>query len=526
MRLGFVVFCSLGFGLSLSACSESKRDFGTPQRLGGSTGEGSESNPASAPSSESRGVSSDSPVSAAETTEPPTSDSSTEDPNGDSGSSTSSPEVAASIGTESSAPASSAPTSSAPASSAPASSEPNTSTNPPQETNVRGHVIDFWGNPIANLEVEIDGKYATTDAAGGFVIDDVAPTYDVSFVVELSNPHTFYGWRYEHLSRRDPTLQVYVGLLQRQSTVLATPDVELESDDVVRLGMGSENGSWSTEISGSTYTTPTWRGPTQTLANLHALWVRNDPSTELPTGYLGYFSQAFALSDAESSNITLALNSDTRMDSDNIGGSVASPSNESRSNDVFLQFQDGTSLQVVRDYYPDPATFLYLVPSLPKASVIVSASEGNTGYAYAMSHRRDIGPGTMDAALTIPSPPKLSRPLAGDTVAADTEFSWSLSDSTNKVVVIHVEDSDYMQGLYIVTDRPTTYIPSFRSFGLRKGGNHYWEVETHMECATTDECAEAEGFLDPLVSAEYGIAKWSRDGSYAASGRRGFVTAP
>ena len=67
--------------------------------------------------------------------------------------------------------------------------------------------------------------------------------------------------------------------------------------------------------------------------------------------------------------------------------------------------------------------------------------------------------------------------------------------------------------------------PTVWRFELRKGGVHRWEVETHMACASTDECAGPEGFLDPLVDASFGIAKWRRDGSYSASGRREFTVA-
>ncbi len=399
---------------------------------------------------------------------------------------------------------------------------------PPMEMGpVKGRVIDFWGNPVPNLDVDIAGQHAFTNDDGVFEIDVDSETYDVSFVVEIANPHTVYGWRFEHLTRRDPTLQVYSALEPRESTMLTRFGTDLGSSEVVGLGLGSENANFSTSLSGPTYVTPDWRGPSQTLANVHGLWWSNDETTELPTTYLGYAEDSVALSDSQESELTLDFGTDG-VDVGNVAGNVAFESEVSRSNAVYVQFQDGASIQIVEDNYPTSTSeFLYLAPSLPNASLIVAAAEGEgSGASYAMTHKRGIAAGTLDVELDLPFPPKQSKPAVAETeVTWDTEFSWSLPEPDNKVVVIHVEDSDYFQGLYIVTDRPTTHLPTFDSFELRKGGTHFWEVETHMACASMDECAGEEGFLDPLVSASSGIAKWDRDGSYATSGTRSFTVA-
>jgi hypothetical protein len=392
---------------------------------------------------------------------------------------------------------------------------------------VQGRVIDFWGNPVPNLDINIEGKHATTDDAGAFELEVNGETYDVSFVVEIANPHTVYGWRFEHLSRRDPTLQVYTGLPVRETTLLTTFGNELSPNDLVGLGIGTENANASRVLSGPTYVTPDWRGPTQTLANLHAVWWSTEETSELPTAYVGYYETSIALTESEDSEVVLEFES-ARLDVDNVSGSVAYESAVARTNAVYVQFQDGASIQIVDDGNPtSPDEFLYLAPSLPNASLIVAVSEGEGwGASYAMSHKRGIAPGTLDVALDLPLPPKQSRPVVGDgSVTWDTEFGWTLQETNNKVVLIHVEDASYMQGLYIVTDRPTTHLPTFDSFELRKGGEHLWEVETHMDCASTDDCAGDQGFLDPLVNASTGIAKWARDGSYTVSGTRGFTVA-
>lgn len=396
----------------------------------------------------------------------------------------------------------------------------------PPDATVRGRVIDFWGNPVPNLYIDIEGDHATTDRDGAFEIADVEDTYDVSFVVEQSNPATFYGWRFERLTRRDPTLQIYVGLPSREATVVASPSAMLQDNDTIGVTFATDFGVSSTSIDGATELTPDWRGATETLASLHALLWTYDVGTELPTNYGAYFNQTIALSDGARSEIEIDLGASERLEVSNVGGTVTAGSEDDRTNALFVQFQDGGSMQLLSDAYPSPTDFLYLAPSLPNASLIVAASQGlGYGSSYSMVHQRGVAPGTLDVHLDVPAAPRQNRPLSGDEATAETDFTWTLSGN-NKVVVVHVEDQLYRQGLYVVTAEASIRLPTFESFGLRRGGEHLWEVETHMMCATLDDCAGGEGFMDPLINAESGIAKWQRDGSYTTSGTRAFVVAP
>lgn len=505
------VLWSLGLvGVFTQACGE-KRDFGDGRTNTTQNVETTDTSEEVAPSSPDESTAAADP-----TTKPVAGSSSVED-------------LAISSAADSTEPPAPTPeTSGAPVVSAEPSSEaPETSAPPAADGPVQGRVIDFWGNPVPNLDINIEGKHATTSEEGAFQIEVEGETYDVSFVVELSNPRTVYGWRFEHLSRRDPTLQIYTGLEPRETTMLTTFGSELAANDVVGLGLATDNANYSTLLTGPTYVTPDWRGPAQTLANLHALWWSTEEESELPTSYAGYYETSLALTQAGDSEVLLEFES-SRLDVDNVAGSVAFESAVARNNFVYVQFQDGASIQLVEDDNPASSeAFTYLAPSLPNSSLIVAASEGEGyGSSYVMSHQRGIAPGTLDVALALPLPPKHGRPVAAETeVTWDTEFNWTLPQTSNKVVVIHVEDADYMQGLYIVTDRPTTTLPTFDSFELRSGGEHLWEIETHMVCANTDECAGDEGFLDPLINASSGIAKWARDGAYAASGTRGFTVA-
>lgn len=535
MRRSVIALCSFGLtGLVASGCAQEAREFGNDRENsldtsdstseapdGNASGENGEST-TKADDTDSTGGHSPAPgaTSEDETTEQTTTspvDTGAVDTGETSAAQTESPDTTEAAVTETvtSDVATAAPT-----------TEPSDTGAPPADGPVHGRVIDFWGNPVPDLAINLDGEHATTNDDGEFTVDSAGDTYNVSFVVELVNPHAFFGWRFEHLTRRDPTLQVYAGLPEREATLLTTPNVELDTGDVIGIGIASENANPSTQMNGPTYLTPDWRGPAQTLANLHALWWSTDPTTELPTDYLGYFSTTIALTDTEESQVTLELDAGERIDRDNVSGNILYDTGVNRNNSVFVQFQDGATFQVVDDSDPQPSDFLYLVPSLPDASVIMAASEGpGWGESYAMAHKRGIAPGTLDVNLTLPTPPEHVRPIAGeDSVTWDTEFSWTLT-GPNKVVVLHAVDLSYQQEIFVVTDRPTSHLPTFDNFELRKGGEHTWEVETHMECPTMDDCAGEDGFLDPLANAGYGVAKWFRDGSFTTSGTRGFVIA-
>lgn len=502
MRCSTIALWSFGIGFVSSGCAQEAREFGNDRQNALETSESTSASASDEPSGEV-------------TTETDATEGATTDP------ATTPPNTAPTSAPETTEPAlTSEDVTGAP------TTEPSDTGAPVLQGPVHGRVIDFWGNPVPDLDIDIDGAHTTTDDDGEFTLDDVGETYDVSFVVELANPHAFFGWRFEHLTRRDPTLQVYGGLQQREATLLAQPNVELDSSDLIGVGIATDYANPSTSMNGPTYLTPDWRGPAQALGNLHALWWSTDPTTELPTDYLGYFSTSVALTDGEETQVTLELDSGADLDMGNVAGNILYDTGVSRSNSVFVQFQDGASFQLVEDSDPEPSDFLYLVPSLPDASIILAASEGpGWGESYAMAHKRGIAPGTLDVNLTLPTPPEHTRPLAGDdSVTWNTEFSWTLT-GPNKVVVLHAVDLSYQQEVFVVTDRPTTHLPTFDNFELRKGGEHTWQVETHMECASVDECAGEEGFLDPLVNADSGIAKRFRDGSYTTSGTRGFVIA-
>lgn len=523
MRRSAIAFWSFGItGFVASGCAQEEREFGTDRQNAVETTESTSDSPSGEPSSNVTNpddvTSGDNHEATSEADETQGASSDTESPTTPPNTAPTSPEITEPAATTSESVTSEAETN--------ATTEPSDTGAPPTQGPVHGRVIDFWGNPVPELDVDIDGAHATTDEDGEFTIENVGETYNVSFVVELPNPHAFFGWRFEHLTRRDPTLQVYGGLPEREGTLLTLPNVELDSGDVIGVGIATDYANPSTSMNGATYLTPDWRGPAQVLGDLHSLWWSTDPTTELPTDYLGYFSTSIALTEGEETQVNLELDSGASLDMDNVAGNILYDTGVDRSNSVFVQFQDGASFQIVDDSDPEPSDFLYLVPSLPDASIIVAAAEGpGWGESYAIAHKRGIAPGTLDVKLTLPTPPEHTRPIAGDEgVTWDTEFSWTVT-GPNKVVVLHAIDLGRQQEVFVVTDHPTTHLPTFDNFELRKGGEHTWQVETHMECATIDDCAGEEGFLDPLVSADSGIPKSFRDGSYTTSGTRGFVIA-
>jgi hypothetical protein len=105
-----------------------------------------------------------------------------------------------------------------------------------------------------------------------------------------------------------------------------------------------------------------------------------------------------------------------------------------------------------------------------------------------------------------------------------TEFSW---DNDAAVSIVRLEDKYIYRGIYIVTSQKSLTAAEAGVDMLRTAQLHFWEVQTHGDCQNVDECAGADGILDPMYfydSNDFGLVK--RDGSAAWSSQFGFTTAP
>jgi hypothetical protein len=410
----------------------------------------------------------------------------------------------------------------------------------PDDPTVRGRLIDFYRHPVPGVTIGINGVEVVTDADGEFVFEDVPEVYDASFVVEVPNPTKIYGWVFQGLTRRDPTLQVFQGLAQRSMyTDLRAQDGAPTATQNLTLAAGSAHGTAQVQeipANGRDFADYEWFGPTATAATAHGLMWSYDDATELPTNYVSYTTFPLALDDTTTDrpliNISVAPTAITQA---NIGGTVTDLAESGRVNYGFVRFTSGATIDLFEDD-PGPATFSYLVPTLPNSSITFAAiDEDWTTREFALVHQDGITPGTTNLALTIPATPSLTAPANAATVDDTTEFRYQNRQEGVGAVVVRIEDTDYYQGLYIVTANAQFTVPEVLEggFGLRIDGEHFWQVEAHGLYASVDEMASSTGYADTFAidvvgTSGFTSAKGPRtnSGTLAMSGRRYFTYQP
>jgi hypothetical protein len=387
---------------------------------------------------------------------------------------------------------------------------------------VTGTVIDFWGHKLAAVPVEIGTELVTTNAQGVFTIADVAPRYDLQLVVHWTvGREESYGWRFEGLTRRDPTLQVWAGLPSRSGFMEFTPEnADLTGDRTLTAVFGGPDGApYYSDIGENGFnSTLDWRGAAQTSVTARALLWGVNAQTDLPTGYFAYNSGGTSLDEQQPATLMLDMADDPNIQSGNVTGTVTPLSSDGRSNAAYVRFANSNgstaAIQLVDDGV-GPDTFTYLVPSLPQGSIMVAASEGDPyDGPFAVAFKDNLAPGGS-ANLTIPAAPILIAPAAGATgVDADTMFRWSGGTGPYLISMI---DQDFYTGCYIVTAQTQTNLPTFAGFSLNPGGEHHWQVAVHGTYDDVDAMTGPTGYLQPLTDNDVPIGPRRGDGTYSIS---------
>ncbi len=395
------------------------------------------------------------------------------------------------------------------------------------DTTVNGHVIDFWGHPIGNVPVQIGSTLVTTDGQGAFTIASVAAQYDVSLVVNFAGdyPRETYGWVYQGLVRRDPTLQVYAGLARRSANILIKPaNAVLDASRTLTVALGGSDGAAElTEVGANGVQTSTdWHGPATTQERAHGLLWQFDATSQLPSSYLGYDTALVALSDtSDTATINLNLKASVAIASGNVSGSITPNTATDRSNGVFLRFTSGAAIKLVGDS-KGPDKLSYLVPTIANASVTVAAVEGDAFYGqYAVAHKDGLvaGNGTFSAAI-----PAASRPLTpaagASNVDAATPFSFAAGAGSAGAFVVSMAATDFYDGLFIVTTKKQFNVPVVASgaYSLVSTHKYIWRVETHGHMATVDAMTGPTGFMDEFsADFESPSGPHTGDGSFTIS---------
>lgn len=393
----------------------------------------------------------------------------------------------------------------------------------PVDMTVRGTVVDFYRHPVPGITVEVNGTEVLTDSQGAFVVEDAPATYDVSFVVEWSSlRQETYGWVFQGLTRRDPTLQVYRALNEygMDTNVQAEGGAPTDTQNLT-LAVGSQHGTWQQSGLPRDSVSYYWTGPTATAATAHGLLWTYDAATQVPTEYISYDTFPVALGESAATQTFTVNVTPSGLAQGNISGAITNPSPSAPINYGFLRFTSGATIQLFDDD-PGPATFSYLVPSIPNASITFAASDEdwNTG-EFALVHRDGIAPGTSNIALEIPATASLTGPAggAGTMVNDTTPFRYQNRQPGVGAVVVVFEDRETYRGMFVVTSSTNFTLPRVLQggFGLRPGILHAWQVHTHGTFESVDAMASPNGFADAF-SVEWFAPPYEPVGPNTASG--------
>jgi hypothetical protein len=406
---------------------------------------------------------------------------------------------------------------------------------PNSGSTVRGHVIDFWGHKVPNIPVQIGDTLGSTDANGEFVFEGVPASYDVSFVFDHPGfPEQSDAWVYQGLTRRDPTLQMYAGTVERSGTVDINllPKPTITATQTIWVALGGTDGSTvydDLSVDGYKGTYAYWYGPATAQQTAHGLiWQQN--ANGLPTSYLAYDSALVALAETGLAKITLDL-SKTTIDSGNVQGTVTANAGGSRANQVYLRFNSNAKMTLVDDS-AGPNSFTYLVPSIPNSSLTAAAIEGSQYEGWAIAHADGLAVGAKPA-LKIPPLVTILTPAGGASgVSAATKFAFqSGTGQTGPFVLQFYSQADDLpyQTIYVVTTKKQVTLPPIigGGFNLYPNSGYIWSVATHGTFASVDDMAVAGGFLDEF-SRDEETADGPRNttGEFSDSVPRGFTTAP
>jgi hypothetical protein len=405
----------------------------------------------------------------------------------------------------------------------------------PVDPTVQGRVIDFWGKALSGVPVQIGEVQVITNAQGQFTFEDVPAEYDVSLVVRPKSPDKDFGWVYQGLTRRDPTLQVYQGRDERSAEVLTkVSNVMLGASDTITVAFGTPDGSYqNTSVSAlpaGEWSYPSWVGGTSTTGNAHALWWTNNDATDLPSSYKAYVTKPVGLFETVDGDETFDLTPST-IAIDTVSGTATPALEDDRQNTVFVRFGSSATIQLVDQSPGAPDTFSYVVPKLANSSITVAAREGYYYGPTGLAHGDGLTPGDNSIALDIPAPAEPLSPVGGsaNSVTKDTNFTFKSSASNKGAFVVVMENQDYYQTLYIVTSKKQFKIPVVAGsvFELDPAQLFYWRVETHGDFATVDQMVGASGFMDAFsFDWETPMGPKQESGSFTMSGGYPFTTAP
>ena len=395
---------------------------------------------------------------------------------------------------------------------------------------VRGVLIDALRRPLTNVALRIGDQSVTTDGLGKFSADDVAATYAVSFKLStiVDRMPTTYAWRFEGLTRRDPTLQTYVAAEQQLASLVwhtQGATFPLAENQRMVACFGSPDGDFAVGVNQADYDSPLvfWSGPETTVGVTHGLLYTVFGPEELPLEYLAHDAKPVTLTvggDAEA-----AFNfANMKPPAGAITGRVSVTGQGERANWVVVRWTDGAQIVIADDESPMEA-FSYLVPTITNATAALVAMQGRyDSYPRAVAFADNLSAGQAGIQLDIPASSALSAPGEGTMrVDAATAFQWT---GDAKVFVLVARAKQGYDKMYVVTSAKEAKLPigEATAYTPPVGATFEWYVETHGAYANIDEAAGSDGLISAFDGELHGPRRGN--GSFTVSALRTFVTAP
>lgn len=402
----------------------------------------------------------------------------------------------------------------------------------PQSGPVQGRVIEYWRQAVPNAKVRIGDQSTMTDADGRFSFASAPATYDVtiSFVHNYRNVPSQVTWQVQGLARRDPTIQMYRGVIGRSGAAHA----DIDNVSFPLAGTQRININW-TSPEGDFYSSQTsasvgpididWSGPAVSVGTARALLFDVSDMLGLPTAYHAYDSIPLPLEEnGAPAPMRFDLTAET-IETGTIDGTITGP-NQNRSLMAYARFPDNSALELVSAYSVND-TFSYLVPKLPDATFAVSIQDTANfrDQGLAAAYIDNIAPG-QTIALALPAVPALLAPADGKAaLGADELFSWRTDAKVSLLCAAADQNYDIS---CVLTSKSEARLPARPDTDFVPAANaaYYWSVETHDSYATIDEACAEQGYLSAYAANTRLRGPKRGNGFYALSALRAYVTAP
>ena len=409
---------------------------------------------------------------------------------------------------------------------------------------VHGTVIDYWRQPVPDVDVYLGSATTKSDAMGKFSFGNVTPPYDIGLAVRRGVPQ-FGGsenaWLFKNLRRADPTLQVKDGSFRKvTNTGWKFQNVPRPSDAgavhrFTGISFGSPETSWSdtftdtdgTDLGPSSFDFATSNSSTGTAHAL--LW---EQTNFFNTRFLAIDQKALSLEAGVAKNVTFDMTADA-LPSQEVSGTVMPSIAGPIRVDAYVRFDDGSAIRFFEQELDSTPFFQTFVPLMSGATITVSAVVGSPPYeSYALAHMDGVGQGAV--FLPIPQPISQVVPAGRATnLGPAGPFAW-MTGQRVALLVISCPGPQSDEGptqFYVVTEddhASLATLPGTAGIPWPKGRLCQWWIETHGSYPTVDDATGPTGFLDPYsLESDARLRGPKRDnGSFTTSEPRAFTTSP